>query len=90
MSHEYQLSSREEDAFDPYVSEEMNDRARAALIEQCNTADGNKVRAGWLDFCETCLTVTAEQFIGGLEEVGQEWWEEAVQQQWDDLYEATQ
>jgi len=90
MNYEHQLSSRDEDAFDPAVSEEMNDRARAALLEQCRTDDGNKIRTGWLEFNEECQAVTAEQFVDGLRAVGQEWWEEAVQEQWAELYEATE
>ena len=89
MTYEYQLSSRDEDAHDPAVSEEMNDRAFAALVAQCHAEEG-KVRRGWLEFCYECREVTAEQFIDGLRAVGQEWWEEAVQEQWAELYEATE
>jgi hypothetical protein len=90
MSHYEYLSAAEENAMDPGVSEEMNDRARAAMIEMCNTADGNYVRTGWLEFCDECRTCTAEEFIDGLRAVGQEWWEEAVREQWNELYEATE
>jgi hypothetical protein len=90
MNYEYQLSAAEENAVDPGVTEQMNDRARAALLQQCRTDDGNKIRTGWLEFNEECQAVTAEQFVDGLKQIGQEWWEEAVQEQWAELYEATE
>jgi hypothetical protein len=90
MNYEYNLSADEENAMDPGVTEQMKDRAFAAMVEMCNTADGNYVRTGWLEFCDECRECTAKEFVSSLREVGQEWWEEAVQEQWAALYEATQ
>lgn len=89
MNRNLELSAAEENAMDPGVTEQMEDRAFAALVAQCHAEEG-KVRRGWLEFCEECREVTAEQFIDGLRAVGQEWWEEAVQEQWAELYEATE
>jgi hypothetical protein len=86
---QYELSAAEEDAMDPGVTEEMNDRARAAMLVR-TMVEGDTIRKAWLEFCDECQSVTAAQFIDGLREIGHDWWEAAVQQQWDDLYEACQ
>jgi hypothetical protein len=68
--------------------EEMKDRARAAMIAAC--AEPGKLRSAWLEFCDECKEVSATEFVDGLKEIGHEWWEDAVTEQWDDFAEACQ
>ena len=67
---------------------EMRDRARKELIERC--AVPGEIRSEWLNFCDECREVTAEDFIRGLEDIGHDWFERAVAEQWENFAGAMQ
>jgi hypothetical protein len=84
----YELSAAQEDEMDPAYEEEMRDRARKSLIEQC-AIDG-EIRNDYLQFCRECRVISIADYVKDLEQTGHDWWQLEVQAMWDELDEAAQ